>query len=56
MLAAVIVGGVVVAIAFEQLIEGGTIGIMRHDQRLDLGAQEVVRAGCAERRQGAQLL
>ena len=56
MLAALVVGGVVRAIAIDQLVERRTIGIMRHDQWADFGAQEMIGAGGAERRQIVKLL
>ena len=56
MLAAGVIGGVVIAILCDQPIKLLAINVMRNNQRLDLGAQEMVGAGRAHRRQGIQLL
>ena len=56
MLAALVVGRIVLAIALDQCVEGRALRVMRHDERADLGAQEVIGAGGAERRQLLQLL
>src|SRR5699024_4091053 len=57
-----VVGGVVGAVGLVQLTEAGHdvlhrgVGGQVEDQRLDLGTQEVVRAGSAELGQRGQLL
>ena len=49
--AALVVGGVALPIGLEPPVELAVIDLRRQDQRADLGAQEVVGAGGAERRQ-----
>ena len=56
MAAALIVAAVVRTIVRDQRVESGGVGIMRHDQRADLGADEVVGAGGPERREAAELM
>lgn len=59
MFAALVVAGVIGAVVFQCLVETGNDRIdVRHgrieidDERLDLGAQEMVGAGRAQRTQG----
>ena len=54
MLAAVVIGRIVGPVVLDELVESRTLGVMRHDQGADLGAQEMVRAGRAEWRQRLQ--
>ena len=44
MFAGLVVGRIVFAIIFDQAVQCCAIGIMRNDQRADLGAQEMIRA------------
>ncbi len=56
MFAGLVVGRIVLAVALDQCVEGRALRVMRHDERADLGAQEVIGARGAERRQLFQLL
>ena len=49
--AAFVVGSVVPTVAVDQPVERGIVGVGRHHQRANLGAQEVIGAGGAESRQ-----
>ncbi len=49
--AALVVAGIVLPVGFDELVELRVVGVGRQHQRADLGAQEMVGAGGAQRRQ-----